>query len=410
MYDVLKGVKVVELAEWLFGPSCSAILADWGADVIKIERPPAGDPYRGMYHAGLVSPPMELANRGKRSLSLNVATDEGKEVLAKLIATADVFVTSMLPSSRKRLGVELNDIRVMNPNVIYVRATGQGARGPDSEVGGFDISSAWARSGICDYLTAPDAVQPVQQPGGIGDLVAGLSAAGAVAAALYRRERTGQPSEVDVSLLHGAFWMFSFVLMNEANSNLESDTDDDSAVGGLPARKRFDRHEGVNPLVNPYRTKDGRWIWLVVLQPDPYWQEFCTILEDPELLEPKFASFESRRTNFAELVSVLDRIFVSSTCAEWVEKLNRFTGIWRVANTPREALEDPQVAANGYLAQTAGDGPNVVMVTSPAQFDGRDLGVVNRCPEYGQHTEEVLLELGYDWDGITSLHDSNALQ
>jgi crotonobetainyl-CoA:carnitine CoA-transferase CaiB-like acyl-CoA transferase len=410
VYDVLEGVKVVELAEWLFAPSCAAILADWGADVIKIERPPAGDSYRGIYHTGVVSPAMELANRGKRSMSLNVATEDGKEILTKLIANADVFITSMLPASRKRLGVELEDIRAMNPNIIYVRATGQGARGPDAELGGFDISSAWARSGMCDYLTPPDAVQPVQQPGGIGDCVAGLSAAGAIAASLYRRERTGQPAEVDVSLLHGAFWMFSIVLMMEANSNLESDAEDNSTLAGLPVQKRFNRHEGVNPLVNPYRTKDGRWIWLVVLQPDPHWQEFCKIMQDPELVEPRFASFESRRQNFAELVSVLDRIFASSTCAEWVEKLSGFSGIWRAANTPREALEDPQVAANGYLAKTEGGSPNVVMVTSPAQFDGRDLGVVHRSPEYGQHTEEVLLELGYDWDGITSLLDRNALQ
>jgi len=409
VYDVLKGVKVVELAEWLFAPSCGAILADWGADVIKIERPPAGDSYRGIYHTGVVSPAMEQANRGKRSMSLNVATEEGKEILSKLVANADIFVTSYLPASRKRLGIELEDIRAMNPSVIYVRATGQGARGPDAEIGGFDISSAWARSGMSDYVTDPNADQPVQPPGGFGDCVAGLSAAGAIAAALFRRERTGQPTEVDVSLLHGAFWMFSIVLMMEANSNLETDSENDSTVQGLDIQKRFTRIERVNPLVNPYRTKDGRWIWLVVMQPDPHWLEFCEIMQDPELAEPRFASFESRRQNFTELVRVLDRTFESSTCAEWIEKLSGFSGIWCVANTPREAIEDPQVAANGYLAKTEGGSPNVMMVTSPAQFDGKDLGVVHRSPEYGQHTEEVLLELGYDWEGIADLRDRDAL-
>ena len=197
MYDVLAGVKVIEVSAWLFAPSCGAILADWGADVIKIEHVTnGGDPYRGFFHTGPVNPTIELANRGKRSVAVDVSTPGGHDVLLRLVADADVFVTSLLPGSRARLGIDVDDVRAVNPSIIYVRASGHGPQGPDAETPGYDAAVVWARAGFAAFLTPPDAPQPPPQPGGVGDCVGGLTGAAAIAAALFKRERTGQTSEV----------------------------------------------------------------------------------------------------------------------------------------------------------------------------------------------------------------------
>ena len=222
MYDVLAGVKVVEVAAWLFAPSCGAVLADWGADVIKVETPTnGGDPYRGFFHTGAVSPTIELANRGKRSVAVDLSTAAGHDVLLRLVADADVFVTSLLSGSRARLGLDLDDIREANPSIIYVRASGYGPRGTDADTPGYDAAVVWARSGFASFLTPPDAPQPTPQPGGIGDCVGGLGGAGAVAAALYKRATTGSPSEVDISLLASGMWMNATILMLEGNAGPE---------------------------------------------------------------------------------------------------------------------------------------------------------------------------------------------
>ncbi|WP_063045180.1 CaiB/BaiF CoA transferase family protein [Nocardia pseudovaccinii] len=399
MYDVLEGVRVVEVSAWMFAPSCGAILADWGADVLKIEMVEGGDPYRGYFATGTVAPAIELANHGKRSLAVDLRTSEGRGVLSKVLRDADVFVTSLLTESRKRLRIDLDDIRADNPKIIYARATGQGTRGPDAEVGGFDLASAWARSGIANYLTLPSAAQPVHQPGGTGDCVGGISLAGAVAAALYKRERKGVPSEIDTSLLHAGLWMFAVVLNMEANRG----------VGGVDMT-RGSRTAVPNPLVNSYRTKDDRWIWLVVLQPDPHWRSFCEHIGRPELAaDERFATFEARAGNRGECIRELDEAFASATLDEWRERLATFSGVWSVCQTVPEVLSDPQVIANGYLSSIDGHGVEARSVTPPVQFDRAPLGPVAAAPAHGQQTEEVLLEHGYSWDDIAALKDLGAI-
>ena len=398
MYELLSGVRVVEVAAWLFAPSAGAILSDWGADVIKVEHPETGDPYRGYFRTRDVSPAIELANRGKRSVALDLTTADGREVLYRLVEGADVFVTSFLPDVRRKLGIDLDDIRARNADVIYVRTTGHGPKGPDAEVGGFDLAACWARAGFSDFLTAPGAAQPVQQPGGIGDCVGGLGVAGGVSAALFRRERTGEATEIDVSLLHGGLWMFSVVLMNLAN---------EAASGHKVARHQ--RMEVPNPLVNSFRAKDDRWLWLVLLQPDPHWPSLCEHLGRPDLIDdPRFADFAARAEHRAECVGVLDEVFATRTLDEWRVALKTFTGVWAPNQSPAEVLVDPQVVANGYISESD-DGANVQIVTSPVQFGGRALGDVRRAPEHGQHTEEVLLEQGFSWDAITELKESGAI-
>ena len=399
MYDVLDGVRVVEVSAWLFAPTCGAILADWGAEVIKIEALDGGDPYRGYFATGQVAPTIELGNRNKRSLAVDLKTDEGRAILSKLLSSADVFITSHLADSRRRLRIDLDDVRADNPDIIYVRASGHGIRGPDSQVGGYDLASAWARSGISAYLTLDGATQPVHQPGGTGDCVGGLSLAGAISAALFKRERSGVISEIDTSLLHVGLWMLAVVLNMEGNRG----------VGGVDMKRGL-RTEMSNPLVNSYRTKDDRWLWMVVIQPDPHWSSFCEHIGRPELAnDERFATFQARAENRTECIRELDECFASATLDEWRERLSTFRGVWAICQTPQEALSDPQVIANGYLSPIEGHGVDARTVTPPVQFDQLPLGPVNAAPQHGQHTEEVLLEYGYTWDDIARLKENGSI-
>ena len=399
-YDLLDGVRVVEVASWLFAPSCGAILADWGADVIKVE-PTAngGDPYRGFFHTGPVNPTIELANRGKRSIAVNLSTEGGREVVTRLVSGADVFVTSLLPERRRRLGLDVGDLRAVNPDLIYVRASGYGPRGPDAEKPGFDAAAVWARPGFAAYLTPEGAASPIPPPGGIGDCVGGLSAAGAVAAALFKRERSGRPSEVDVSLLGTGIWMNATILMSQANPGPEG-----------PIMRRRERRDSPNPLVNNYRTRDGRWIALVVIQPDPHWESFCSSIGREDLYDDsRFGDFAARREHGRELVALLDEEFGARTLDEWRDRLRPFTGVWAVNQSPDEVLADDQVLANGYLVPGRAPGPALTAVASPAQFGGRPSGPVPRAPQYGEHTEGLLLDAGYTWEQITQMKESGSV-
>src|SRR5581483_8388699 len=207
MQDVLGGIRVVEVASWTFVPISGAVLAEWGADVIKVEHPASGDPQRGLISSGLVPGGdgvnfmFEIPNRGKRSVGLDISTDDGRELLYKPVETADVFVTNYLPDVRTRLGIDVEEIRARNPNVVYVRGTGQGTKGPDAEKGGFDGASYWARAGLGMTLKDRASEWPADQRPAFGDVMGGLTIAGGIAAALLRRERTGVASTVDVSLL-----------------------------------------------------------------------------------------------------------------------------------------------------------------------------------------------------------------
>jgi crotonobetainyl-CoA:carnitine CoA-transferase CaiB-like acyl-CoA transferase len=400
MYDVLEGVKVVELAAWLFAPSCGAILADWGADVIKIESPAnGGDPYRGFFHIGPVSPTTELANRGKRSIALDLSRPEGRDVLVRLVAGADVFLTSFLPRVRAKLGVDVADIRAINPSIIYARASGYGTRGPDAETPGYDAAAVWARSGFSDFVTPAGATQPIPQPGGIGDCVGGMSGAGAIAAALFKRARTGLPSEVDMSLFHGGMWMNATVLMLEANAGPE----------GNPMHQ-IDRRLMRNPLSNTYKTKDDRWLWLGLIQPDLKWRSFCDQIGRRDLVDdPRFVDFNARMENNTELITLLDEIFASATLDEWRERFMTFDGVWAAHQSPAEVVQDRQAVANGYIVSAEQPGPPLRAVTSPAQFDGQPLTTVPRAPEHGQHTEEVLQDHGYSWEEIAALKEQGVI-
>ena len=393
----------MELATWMFVPAAGAVLADWGADVIKIEHPETGDPQRGLISSGMVPTAgsvnylVEQPNRGKRSVGIDVSTPDGLETLMQLVETADVFLTNLLPDSCDRLGVGVDAIRARNSRVIYARGHGQGVRGPDATRGGYDQAVYWAKAGIAHALTnEPGDYPPFQRPG-FGDIYGGLTLAGGVAAALVKRDRTGEPSVVDVSLLHVGLWQLS------------PDVVAAGVLGHEPPR--FQRSEMANPIANVYRTADGRYLYLMYLQSDRFWADLCTKVWDrPDLVEDeRFADAPARFEHRSECIAVLDEIFATQPLAYWAERLEAIDGVWGAVSTALEVHEDPQVLANGYLAAvTRDDGSSYRLVSNPVQFDERPTEL-RRAPEAGEHTEEVLLELGADWDRIIALKERGAI-
>ena len=402
MEEVLKGIRVVEVAQWWFVPSAGAVLADWGADVLKIEHPVGGDPGRGLVTSGLVPSAgdvnfmVEQPNRGKRSIGLDLAHPEGLAILHRLIKTADVFLTNFLPLARRRLKIDVGDLRTLNPRLIYVRGHGQGARGPDAEKGGFDAASFWCRSGIANALTQPDAPAPVMQRAAFGDSTGGMTIAGGIAAALFRRERTGVASVVDISLLSTGMWVLSADIV--AARLLGQD---------LPIN---DRTRAPNPIVNSYRTKDGRWLFLNMLQPDRYWDDLCRHLERSDLaVDPRFADGDKRGANRTECIRELETTFASRTLAEWRKRLATVAGVWSPMQTASEVGADEQAIANGYLLDVErGDGTHFALVANPVQFDETP-PTLRPAPELGQHTEEVLLGLGLSWEDLARLKEEQAI-
>lgn len=406
MSQVLEGIRIVELASWTFVPSCGAVLAEWGADVIKVEDPSGGDPARGLVVGGLMRSAanadrdfmMELGNRGKRSVAINLRNPEGYEIFAALIKGADVFLTNWLPSARLRLGLDEESIRKINPAIIYARGSGHGQRGPDREKGGFDGASFLSRGGVAYALTPEGSDRPISQTPALGDLPSGLTLAGGVAAALFRRERTGLPSVVDVSLLAQAVWTIAPEIMAADFFNVER----------IPAP--VDSGTPRNPVMNKYETKDGRWVWLNILQPDRHWAELCAHIGRPALaVDPRFTPSSALAANAAQAARILTDVFLEHDVDHWRTALATLEAVWAVIATPREVLDDPQVVANGYLIENEdNEGHRYRVAANPVQFDGEADGAA-RSPEHGEHTELVLLDAGLSWEQIAHAKEVNAI-
>ena len=406
MEKVLEGVRVLEVAQWWFIPSAGAVLADWGAEVVKVEHPEVGDPQRGLVTSGLVPAGgfnfmWEQPNRGKKSVGIDIKTPGGLEILYKLIAQSDVFLTSFLPEARRKLRIDVDDVRKVNPKIIYARGTGQGVRGPEAERGGYDGASFWARGGVAAALTpSGHDGPPVGQRPAFGDGIGGMTTAGGIAAALYKRERTGIPSVVDISLLGTAMWTLApDITMAKALESL---------LGN--AMPKFDRRMSPNPIVNLYQTKDERWLMLIMLQSDRNWPDLCRHLGRDDLIEDeRFTTSEKRFENRGECVDALDAIFKERTLEEWKKALATTDGVWAPVQRPIELYEDPQVRANGYLAEVElGDGNRCELVQSPVQFD-EQIPELPHAPECGQDTEAVLLSLGLEWDEIARHKEAGAI-
>ncbi len=400
---VLKGVRVLEVAAWTFVPSAGAVLAEWGAEVIKVEPRDGGDPQRGLVTMGIVDEGggsvnymIEIPNRGKKSIGVDLATPAGRQVVHELARTCDVFLTSYLPQRRKKFGIDVEDIRAVNPGIVYVRGSGHGPKGPDADKPGYDGVSYWARGGIAAMLTE-GADELVRSRPAFGDLLGGMAIAGGVAAALYKKATTGEGSVVDVSLLGLAAW------------NLSPDVAVGQIHGGTSI-PNYSHADAPNPLVGTYRTKDGRYVQLMMLQLDKYYAETMRAVGLGELVDdPRFRDPASRYANRVELIALLDRAFAERTLAEWRETLAVLSGAWGIVQTPGELYDDPAVTANGYVAQTTTmSGVGYALPTNPVQFDEQAV-VPTGAPEHGQHTEEVLMDAGMDWQTIEKYKESGAI-
>ena len=389
---VMDGVRVLEVAAWVFVPAAGAVLADLGADVIKVEDPRTGDPYRGLVTQGIatvhqgVNYSVEQANRGKRSIGLDLKSDEGRALAYRLAATADVFLTGFRPAALARLGLDVADVRRHSPEIVYVRGHGTGVRGPQANRPGYDATAFWARGAMAHTLTPPEASRPITQRPAFGDRTGAMNLAFGIAAALFRRERTGEPSVVDVSLLSSAAWVLATDVLN-------------ATVPG--AAESVDRPRPRNPLVNAFETADGRWLSLVFLQPDRYWVELCAHLGRSDLsADPRFVDAEARAAHAEECRSALAEVFASLPYEQWCERLNALDAPWAPVQSVRELLADEQFRANGYLQHVdASNGTTFPLVSAPVQFDGAP-APLRRAPEPGEHTEEILRELGVGWEEI----------
>ncbi len=398
----LEGVKVVELAIWLAGPACGVMMADCGADVVKVEHlDTGGDPARGWTPtdaSGGQGPNyvFETMNRGKRDIALDVSREKGREALYRLCRDADVFITNLRLSTLDKLQVNYESIRGVNPQIVYVRGTGYGPRGPEKDKMGFDSIGFWARSGIMASLGEPDTV-PVRLRGSLGDVSTGTCLFAGMMTALFRRERTGEGALVDGSLLGTGAWI--------AAENLWA-----PLIGGINI-PRYSRKSPPNPLVNIYPTSDGRWIYVTVLQADRFWPNVCRAVGREDLVhDARFTELVPRKENSGALVAIFDEEFKKRTLEEWGRRLDAEHIAWGAVTTPNEVISEPQVEANDYLVMV--DHPSLGQLKEtaiPFQIDGSSLSPRASSPEFGGSTEEVLLEAGYTWGEIAEMKEEKVV-
>jgi len=396
----MKGVKVVEVAQFTFTPSAGAVLADWGADVIKVEHAVTGDAQRGITigtggaAAGSFQPLMEHPNRGKRSIGLALEVPSGHAVLMELVRDADVFLTNFLPSARRRLHLDVEDVRRANQNVIYVRGSGHGVRGHEADKPGYDGSTFWSRMSAWG-TTPPDSPRAMAQPAGAyGDSMGGAIMAGGIAAALFARDRTGEPSVLDVSLMSVGGWAIALSLCTAMLTNEVSPPPELTAPPNIP----------VNPTIGNFRTSDGRFITLMMLQPGRYFADVCRHLDLEHLLEDeRFQSAEGLMTHANEVGQHVADAIAQKPYVYWIEHLQTMEGPWAPMQNPLELAHDPQMEANGYIVPVVdAEGNSRRLVANPVQFDETP-PALTRAPQFAEHTDDILRELGKSDDELIQL-------
>lgn len=384
-----------------FVPSAGAVLREWGADVIKVEHAVTGDPQRGLRQTGMLrvegdpNPNIEHANRGKRSIGLDMSVPEGREVLYELARRADVFLTSFLPDHRQKFGIDVDNIRAVNPNIVYARGSALGPRGNEATKGGYDMTAFWCRAGTAATITPMGYEGMINPPGpAYGDTISGTNLAGGIAAALLKRERTGEPSVVDVSLLGSGLWALGHTVALTRH------------LGQLMQAPPPGNHGSpVNPLVGVYPTSDGRYISLVMMQPGKFWADVCRHIDRPELIDdPRFANGETIAANTADAVEILTKVFATRTLSEWSERFATLAGPWAPVQDTLQAADDAQIRANEYMVR-AGE---LELVANPVQFDVA-APQTGPAPGFAEQTDEILQELGLDWDRIIELKTAGAV-
>ncbi|MGH3643287.1 MAG: CaiB/BaiF CoA transferase family protein [Mycobacterium sp.] len=408
MQKPMTGVRVLEVAQFTFVPSAGAVLADWGADVIKVENPVTGDAQRGLVTVAgrsanapgvSFSPMMEAPNRGKRSIGLSLALTQSRPVFEELVRRSDVFLTNHLPQARAKLRIDLDEIRRINPSIIYVAGSGFGSTGPDRDTGAYDATAFWARAGNAEGVTPTDSEVPTGMPAGaFGDNIGGITIAGAVAAALYGRQATGQTSIIDVSLLAVGAWA------NQSNVNL-------AMLYGCPLPKIDYRTQTPgNPLTGAYRCSDGRFIQLSMLQPTRYWAPLCRLLGLGEAAgDERFATVESLAANADDATALLADAIGSRTFDDCTRLLNLLDGQWAPVQDAWEVANDESLIANGRIADVVdAQGNRQRLVANPVKFD-EAAAELSRAPMFAEHTDEVLRELGMNDHDLIDLKFEGAI-
>ena len=398
---ILRGVRVVELAVWVAGPGAGGVLADWGADVVKIE-PPEGDPCRSLFMAlaGLKepkSPPFDLDNRGKRSVVLDTRDAEARALARQLVQGADVFLTNLRPDALAKLGLDWESLEASCPRLVYASVTGYGLRGPERDRAAYDVGAFWARTGA-EHIMFPPGVEPHGIRGGFGDHVTALSAVSGIMAALYQREKTGRGQRVATSLLRTGLYCVGW----DTGIRLRFGT----VAPSLP------RGEALNPVLNQYKSGDGRWFWLLGLEAERHWPKLARAVQRPEWpADPRFASARERRKHARELVAMLDDIFAARSLREWGERFDEVDLWWAPVQTQDEVVADAQVAAMDGIVSVpeAGGAGEFRAVATPLEFSAAAVGPQGPPPKLGEHTDAVLAELGLAPEAIRRLRERGAL-
>jgi crotonobetainyl-CoA:carnitine CoA-transferase CaiB-like acyl-CoA transferase len=398
--NIFTGLKVLDIASFIAGPAATTILSDYGADVIKVEPPGLGDPQR-IFHLAPPNPTAEvnyaweLENRNKRAIVLDLKSADGAEVLRRLVLWADVLVTNSPPKVKQALGLTYDALAALNPRLIYADVTGYGAAGPEADKPGFDITAFWARTGLMDVVHDADSAPTLPVPG-MGDHATATGLYASIVTALYVRERTGKGGHATTSLIAQGVWA--------AGSWVEG------ALHGAQFYGQHDRKSPPSAVVNPYRTSDGRWILPCVLQPKD-WPGFAATIDRPDMVEdPRFADVQARVANTAALAKILEALFATETLAFWRAKLDAARVIFGVVQTMDEVVNDPQMLINEVLLPLAvPNGAATHTVNSPVHVMGFTKTPPRRAPRLGEHTDEILAELGFDAPARTKLHNNHAV-
>ncbi|WP_419911955.1 CaiB/BaiF CoA transferase family protein [Candidatus Poriferisodalis sp.] len=397
MAGPMEGIRVVELGVWIAGPACGGILADWGADVVKVETPD-GDPFRSLdwLYQGDGNPPFDLDNRGKRSIALDLRQPEGLDALHALLAEADVFLSNIRPGGLERMGLDYPSLAERYPRLIYASVTGLSLRGDERDRHTYDVGAFWSRAGIVRSLTPEDAELPYQR-GGMGDHMTGLAAAAGVAAALFHRTSTGKGQLVESSLLRLGTYLLGW------DHNVTAMTGTETEAWG--------RDSPPNPLINCYRCGDGEWLWMLGLEGDRHWPYVVRALDRPEWEDDtRFADIVLRLENTAALTAEMDAVMATRTRAEWGEIFDANNVWWAPVQSTLDMRSDPQAHAAGcWVTVPTPDGGATEMVATPVDFSESAWLPGGPPPELGQHTELILLEHGYDWDDIEQLKQAGVI-
>jgi crotonobetainyl-CoA:carnitine CoA-transferase CaiB-like acyl-CoA transferase len=381
----LAGLRVIELGVWVAAPSAGALLADWGADVIKVEAP-VGDPMRRAFGSlgfgeDFANPAFAQDNRGKRSIVLDLRDEAARANLEQLLETADVFLTNLRPDALDGLGLEPETTVERHPRLVYCSVSGYGLRGEDRNRPAYDIGAFWARSGLSVQLSNSEGV-PLNARGGIGDHISGLAALAGVLAAVLEQRQTGRGRVVEVSLLRTGSYVLGWDLSLQANLGKVA-----------PAEPR---HSNQTPLMNSYRTKDGRWLFFTGLEADRHIEGILRALGREDLLsDPRFADARAIRKNRVEVIATLDEIIATEPLEVWAERLDRAGVWWAPAQGPAEVLADPQLLANDGVVELGdeADGTRQRSINGPVSFSDARVRPSAPAPKLGEHTDAILAEL-----------------